>query len=284
MITIETYYITKSDKPLSLIRKLKKVKIERDNCEIMINIEKEKNIEKIVKVLEQNNITNVVLSKKIIENKNLKNMINAYGIHIFDGRWLIKYLAIDIIDYIMEQKNIKKEETEIAITTNEITDLNIETIKILAKQYKRVTIVTNHIEKLRKIEKEIFEKEGILIIVSNNQKKSLVKAEIILNMDFDKEVLNKYKINEKAIIINLEGNMKIENKRFNGIVINDYEIEVGREEGIWRENMQEYKAKDLLESSLYRKDTYKHIISQIKKNRVIIKELYGINGKIERFS
>ena len=46
-------------------------------------------------------------------------------------------------------------------------------IKILSKQYKKLTIVTNHIEKLRKIEKEIKEKEGILIILSNNKNKAI---------------------------------------------------------------------------------------------------------------
>ena len=35
-----------------------------------------------------------------------------------------------------EQKNQKKEETELAITTNEITDSCIQIIKVLAKQYK----------------------------------------------------------------------------------------------------------------------------------------------------
>ena len=51
---------------------------------------------------------------------------------------------------------VKKEEIEIAITTNEITDISIEIIKELAKQYKRLTVVTNHIEKFKKIEKQIF--------------------------------------------------------------------------------------------------------------------------------
>lgn len=77
---------------------------------------------------------------------------------------LEKYLILDILEYIINKKQIIKAETEIAITANEITDLLIEMIKILSKQYKKLTIVTNHIEKLRKIEKEIKEKEGILII------------------------------------------------------------------------------------------------------------------------
>ena len=63
-------------------------------------------------------------------------------------------------------------------------------IKILSKQYKKLTIVTNHIEKLRKIEKEIKEKEGILIILSNNKNKSLLKSQVIINMDFNQESKN----------------------------------------------------------------------------------------------
>lgn len=277
---MKTLFIQKMDKPIMAIQK---IKIEQDNCKTCLNLEKEKNIRKVISKLIKNEVINVVLSKELCENKNLINALNANNINIFDGRWLEKYLSIQILDYIVTQKGIKKEETEIAITVNQITDLSIATIKILAKQYKRVTVVTNHIEKLRKIEKEIYDKEGILIVVSNNLKKSLLKTQIILNMDFNKELLNKYRINEEAIIINLEGDMKIEEKRFNGINVNDYEIEVGREEIIWRQNMQNFRTKDLLEAVLYMKDTFDNICSKIRKNKVSIKEIYGINGKIERF-
>lgn len=278
---MKTLYIEKMDKPIMVIQK---IKIEQENCKICLNLEKEKNIRKVIRKLIKNNVTNVVLSKELCENKNLINALNASDINIFNGRWLEKYLSIQILDYIVMQKVIKKEETEIAITVNQITDLSIAIIKTLAKQYKRVTVVTNHIEKLRKIEKDIYDKEGILIVVSNNQKKSLLKTKIILNMDFNKELLNKYRINEEAIIINLEGDMKIEEKRFNGINVNDYEIDVGREEIIWRQNMQNFRSKDLLEAVLYMKDTFDSICNKIRKNKVSIKELYGINGKIERFS
>ena len=274
---MKTLYVEKMDKPKMAIQK---IKIERDNCRIYMNLEKEKYIKMVIKKLIKNEVVNVVLSKELIENKQLINELNANGINVFDGRWLEKYLAIQILDYIVTQKEIKKEETEIAVTINQITDLCIETIKILAKQYKRLTVVTNHIDKLRKIEKEIYENEGILIIISNNQKKSLSKSKIILNMDFNKQSLNKYRINENAVIVNLEGDMKIEEKRFNGINVNDYEISVGREEIIWRENMKKFRTKDLLESVLYIKDTYSNISKKINKNKVSITELYGINGKV----
>lgn len=277
---MKTIYIEKMDKPKLVIPK---IKIEGDNCKIYLNLEKEKSIKKLVNKLLKNEVTNVVLSKELLQNQNLINALNANDINIFDGRWLEKYLSIQILDFIVQQKNINKQETEIGITLNHITDFSIETIKILAKQYKKVKVVTNHIEKLRKIEKEIYEEEGILIVVSNNQKKSLLKAQIILNIDFSKNVLNKYKIKENAIIVNLEGNMKIEEKRFNGINVNDYEIEVVREEIIWRENMKKFRTKDLLESVLYMKDSFNNICNKITKNKVSISELYGVNGKIERF-
>ena len=274
-------YIEKMDKPNSFS---KKIKIEHDNCHISMNLAKEKNISKVINKLIKKEITNVVLSKELCENKDLINALNAKNINIFDGRWLEKYLSLSIVDYIVAQKGGKKEETEIALTVNQITDLSIEIIKKLAQQFKKLTVVTNHIEKLRKIEQEIYDKEGILIVVSNNQKKSLLKPQIILNMDFNKEVMNKFRINENAIIVNLEGDMKIDEKRFNGLNVNDYEIEIGREEIIWRTNMKNFRTKDLLESVLYMKDTFGNICSKIRKNKVSIKELYGVNGKIERFS
>ena len=275
---MKTFYIEKMDKHKFNI---KKIKIEGKNFKINVSLEKEKNIKKIVNKLIKNEVTNVVLSKELYQNMSLINAINSSNIKIFDGRWLEKYLTIEILNYIINKKDIKRQEIEIAITTNEITDLVIELIRILSKQYKRLTIVTNHISKLRKIEKEIYDTDGILIVVSNNQKKSLAKAQIILNMDFNKEVLNNYQIYEEAIIINLEGNMKIESKRFNGININDYEIETGREEIIWRENMKKFRTKDLVESVLYMKDTFNNIRKKIIKNNISIKELYGINGPIK---
>ena len=278
---MKTCYLEKMDKPKLLIRKYK---IQQDDFKIYADLSKEKNVTKIVKALIKNDIENVVLSKEIIQNKNLINALNANGIRVFNGRWLERYLTFEILEYIITKIGLIKEETEIAITTNEITDLCMETIKILAKQYKRLTVVTNHIEKLKRLEKELYDKDGVLIVVSNNIKKSLARPKIILNLDFNRQMLNKYKINENAIILNIEGDMKINSKRFAGINVNDYEIGIGREDIIWRENMKEFKTKDLVEATLYIKDTFKNIRRKISKNKIFIKELFGENGKIERFS
>lgn len=259
----------------------RKIQFENDNIKIYMDLEKGKNTRKLVKRLLLNETNNVVIDKELITCEKLINLLKSNDIKIFDGKWLEKYLILDILEYIINKKQIIKAETEIAITANEITDLLIEMIKILSKQYKKLTIVTNHIEKLRKIEKEIKEKEGILIILSNNKNKSLLKSQIIINMDFNQELINQYRIYEEAIIINAEENIRIDAIRFNGIVINDYEIEIGRKEFIWRDGIEKYRQRDLIEAELYVRDTYKNIRKKIQKNNIKIKELYGINGIVK---
>lgn len=278
MIAIKTYYIEKMDKHKIIGRK---IQLENDNIKIYIDLEKGKNTRKLVKRLLLNETNNVVIDKELITCEKLIKLLKSNDIKIFDGKWLEKYLILDILEYIINKKQIIKAETEIAITANEITDLLIEMIKILSKQYKKLTIVTNHIEKLRKIEKEIKEKEGILIILSNNKNKSLLKSQIIINMDFNQELINQYRIYEEAIIINAEENIRIDAIRFNGIVINDYEIEIGRKEFIWRDGIEKYRQRDLIEAELYVRDTYKNIRKKIQKNNIKIKELYGINGIVK---
>lgn len=277
MIIIKAYYIENMDKPRIIG---KKIQIENENIKIWCDIEKKKNIKKIVKKMNKIDVDTVVLDKELVKNKILINTLNANNIKIFDGKWLGKYLTLDILEYIISKNNIEKEKTEIAIAVNDITDFAIEIIRKLAKQYKKLIVVTNHTEKLKKIESEIYEKEGILIVLTNNKNKSLRKAHIILNIDFNREVLNQYKIYENAIILNIEGDMLIDSIRFNGKVINDYEIETRRKEFIWREDFEKFREKDLIEANLYSRDTYEHIRKRIQKSNICIKELYGINGVI----
>ena len=96
---MKTIYIEKMDKPIGLIPK---IKMEQDNCQINVNLQKEKHIRKIINKLLQNEVTNAVLSKELYENTSLKSDLSANNINIFDGRWLEKYLAIQILDYIIE--------------------------------------------------------------------------------------------------------------------------------------------------------------------------------------
>lgn len=156
----------------------------------------------------------------------------------------------------------------------------MQNIKLFIKQYKRVNIVTNHIEKFKKIEKQILEDEGVMITVTNNKKKSLSKSKIILNVDFPTELINKYQIYDEAIIINLKGNVKINKKRFNGININEYEIDFKRKSEFDHEIKKKYKLSEIYEVDFYKKTTYKNIIDKLEKDKVRIVSLKGENTKL----
>lgn len=156
----------------------------------------------------------------------------------------------------------------------------MQNIKLFIKQYKRVNIVTNHIEKFKKIEKQILEDEGVMITVTNNKKKSLSKSKIILNVDFPTELINKYQIYDEAIIINLKGNVKINKKRFNGININEYEIDFKRKSEFDHEIKKKYKLSEIYEVDFYKKTTYKNIIDKLEKDKVRIVSLKGENTEL----
>ncbi len=278
MVFINTYYIIENNN-IKFIDKLKC--FTRKDNKILVNFDLNKfNIrktKKILKILNKHSVKNVVLSKETQKNEILINYLNSNNVNIFNGRWLEKYLAYEIIKYILVKKNIKKEETEIAILINQIDEVSTENIKLFAKEFKRVNVVTNHIEKLKKIEENIFDEFGIMITITNNKKKSLKNAKIILNMDFPEELINKFNIYDEAIILNLDGNAKINKKRFSGLNINNYEIALNDDDYL----SEEFYIRDIFESQIYKKTTFKNIRKEIKEKGVNIEQLIGVNGLIK---
>ena len=283
------YFIIEKNKT-SLLNKVF-IKIENTNgiLELPVNLndlyEKSKNkkivekyINKLVfklKKIIKNDF--VVLSKSITSNKKFVEELEKNNINIYNGKWLYKYILKEIVEYILKEKKEIKENTEISFLVNYIDDVVIENIKIFAKEYKRINIVTNHIERFRRIEEDLYNENGIIITISNNKRKSLAKLKIIINMDFPNELINKYNIYEKAIIINLEDKIKINKKRFSGIIINDYTIELNEEFDI----IDEYDKKEVFESLIYRKDNFFNIRKDIEKNGLCISEVFGNNGIIK---
>lgn len=279
------FYIEKSDKPNFIKRKLTLLKV-MDNTIMLPLLENvnQKQIEKMAiktkKIIEKySNSKKVVLSKEIKKEQIYINYLNTFGIEISDGKWLFEILLLDIIEYIIEKRKLKK--ANISILINDLTDIELYNIEKLAIKYKTINIVTNNAEKFRKLEKRLDENDGIILTVTNNKKKSLKKSQIIINVDFPKELLNKYTINEEAILVNIRGKIKIKNKRFNGLNINNYEID-------YREDKKENKAlsgkyylKDLYESELYKRQKISQIREKLKLDKVIIEKLILNNGELQ---
>ncbi len=280
------FYIEKNDKPTWIEKIIPIIKVENNTIKLPykenINQNKiEKLAQKTKKVLEKNSTSQKVVLSKEIQKENLYiNYLNTYGLKIQDGRWLFEILITDIIEYIINKKKLETSKLKISMLINDITDFEIENIKLLAKKYKNLNIVTNHIEKIKKIEEELLEKEGIMITVTNNRKKSLVKSDIIYNVDFPEEILNKYVITDEAIIINLRGKMKIKKKRFNGIIINNYEINLRDDKKDEKMISKKYYFRDIYQAELYQKQGFNNLKEKVKKDNVRVSKLFLSNGEI----
>lgn len=278
------FYIEKNDKPSWLERKLNIIKIQENT--IMLPIDeniKEKQIEKIAtktnKIIQKYSTSKkIVLSKEMYKEQKYVNYLNTYGLEIQDGKWLFEILLPEITKYIINKKKIEK--VNISIMINDLTDIELENIKVLARKYKSINIVTNHIEKFKNLEKQLQENEGIIITITNNKKKSLTKSQIILNIDFPRELINKYNMQDEAIIVNMKGNVKINKKRFNGLNINDYEIDFRDDKKNNKALNNHFYLKDLYESELYKKQKISEIREKIKNDKVIIKKLILNNGEL----
>lgn len=274
-------YIEKNDKPNWLEKTFNIIKIQRNTITLPINeTTNEKQIEKIAKKTQKiskqiSSSKKIILSKKMKKEEKYINYLNTYGFEIANGRWLFEVLLTDIVDYTV--KNQKMEKVNISILINDLTDIELENIKILAKKYNTINIVTNHIEKFKNLEKKLGE-QGIIITITNNKKKSLMKSQIIVNVDFPKELINKYRINENAIVINIKKSLKIVQKRFNGLTVNDYEIDFKNDICDEKFFSESYDLKDLYEAGMYKKSSFADLRKKIKNDKVCIKKLLLNNG------
>lgn len=277
------YCIQEADKPNFIFKIFNVIQLREDKIILPIGAEKIasrkafKLAKKTKKILDKTISKRIVISQKIQKQEEYVNLLHSYCLEIAEGRWLFEVLSDKVLDYILGKKEMKKEETQISILVNDVTENMLANIRNIAKEYKRVNIVTNHIQKFRKIEKQILEQDGIMITVGNNKRKGLAKSKLILNVDFPSELMNQYNIYENAMIVNLRGNVKIEKKRFNGICINDYDIEFQDREEFDYDKNTKYKTSEIYEAQINKKQPFQEIMKQVEKDRVRIVQLVGMN-------
>ncbi len=229
---------------------------------------------RINKKLYDNNIENVVLSNYLEENEILKQKLYCQNINILDGRYLFYLLIPEIIEYILKRQKVKLQNGEVTLLINDFTQNNAKIITYIAQNVKRVNIVTNHSNKFKKTEDYLYNELGVILNITNNKSKSLSNANLIINIDFPEEIINKYEINSNAIIVNIFNEIKIRAKKFNGININYYKACIPKEYQIdgFQNNL-------VYESSIY-KCSYENARKDIIANKIRIKKLVGINGDI----
>ena len=231
-------------------KNLKVNRIKEDICSIIKNNIQNKKINlsnEIKEKIKQKN--NVKLIEKIEEN-NLKN------------KEIMKKYLENIIEKLLNIKNKKMQEINIYILIKAYSGDIYKQILELNQKYKTVNIVTNDINRFRWLQKKIEDSREDEITITNNRKKSLKRAEYIINIDFDNKDINSFSINPYSVIFNLSKN-KIENiLGFNGIIINNVSINVNKLDLINLNNIEKrYNINNIYEEEMLKNSK---VIEQIE--------------------
>ena len=246
--------------------------IDEDKKIYLIIDENNKNIYKnIIKKL-KNEKTKTQKVQIVLED-DLKEYIDYFSeFKILNGKDFMNNNVKAILEKILE--NTPMALQDVFILTNKYNEQSIRMIKNIGQEFKSVNVISKEIEKYKTLE-DILESEIIVFSIANNKKKSLKKAKIIINMDFSNEQLQEYNICRSAIIVNLSKE-KIKNlKSFEGIIVQNVEIELeDSEKNFFKENniIEKFKKVELYESISTKK------IQDVKR----IKKIYGNNGEIDK--
>ena len=235
-------------------------KIDKEHLLIIVPKVNDKKIEKIKLQYKKD---------KIIFSKLLKQYQEKY-----EKEKIINEFLEEILDFIIEKtenENIKVEMQNIYFLANEYNKKYIDIIEKILQKTKTINIVTRNLKKYMEYEEKLYDEKGILISVTNNRRKSLKNAKIIINIDFKEEELKQYSINRNCIFINCTGEKYKSIKYFDGTIINGIEVcanEIERLKEI--ELYQDFENTDI------------YVGFENESENVRIKNLIGNNGKISK--
>ena len=257
----------------------------------VIIIPRYKNNEKTVKIipdlvniLYDRNCDTIVLSNSLKNINGVKECINKENIKILDGTFLKENLLLEIVIYVANSMNISAKDVDVTILANDNKFDYMKNIINIAENIKNIKIVTNNVERFKNVEQKIQEILGILIRITNNKRKGLANSQIIINLDFPEELINKYAINPEAIIVNIGQNVKIKSKKFKGINANNIKISMKTNYNTEFEQnkiFNDFEEAELYEASI-KNMSFEEIKKKIQKDNVNVTSLIGNNGSINK--
>lgn len=221
---------------------------------------------------------NICISEDLRNNEKFLDFAKSGSLKIMDGRWLFKNLADKVMEYIFDYRNQKIENQEISILCNKIDEVIVEKIKEISSMVKVCNILTNNIKQYKKLEENLYKTNGIILNISNNYKKVLLKSSLILNFDFLSNDLEKCVYAKDSYIVNFEKNMDISKKYWDGKNISFYEIQMPKKFCEQKKFFEGFNDSILYESFIYKKTSYRNIKKEVIDDDIKINYLIDSNG------
>lgn len=243
-------------------------------------------IPKVKKLMKKYKISQMVLAEDLKQNEAFmkafqNNREIESKVQILDGKKLMPYLLEEIIEYISNKQGKIAQLEDLYLLVKQDNCKYQENILCLARNFKTVNIVTPTLKAYQKLAKQLEEKQDIIITVTNNKKKSLKRANWIINFDLSAGEMEKYTINRTATIIYLTTDGVYEENTFEGLHICRAGIDVSQEVKEFFEKqhlLKQCPITILYESTIQDKKNFKQVKQQLKKDQVTIEKLYGRRG------
>ncbi len=211
--------------------------------------------------------TPIVFSRQIKENINKEEYEDTILYKLIklleeDKTIFRKYIEEVLNSIITKKEEAPEQQSLYILAKSENIKIKNEIINMIAK-YKTINVITTNLREFQKLEADLDENLETFAVL-NNKRKSLARAQYIINIDYNEEELLEYNINRTANVFNLNtGKLHLNN--FDGYIINNIEI---------NSNNQEYDIKDLYLANMVKEEDMEIIIKS-KKYKLI-----GNNGYI----
>lgn len=230
---------------------------------------------KMTKILKKYKVNRLVLSSELKNFEDFKNVMLQNNYDVINGKKMYKVLLLSLLNDISKLMKFEKEKMNIALLINEYSADNIEIIKRIADEVKSVTIVTSNAYRFEKIIQELLQNQGIVVQLAN-QNVNLKRKHIIINLDFSNTELAKVNFQDEVMIITNSISPLQMKQRFNGILIRDIDIYLGKK-------IENFRSLELCEAYIYQNmKRIKENENRFQHSEYRINGYIGNNGKIEQ--
>lgn len=206
---------------------------------------------------------NIKLSKNLKENK-------------YTGKIVLRNMIIPLLEHLEKNLNIDFRFENIFLTVD--NDKNKDIIVDLGNRCKSISLVTDNIRKLYRLDSRLNKDDNIIVSVSSNRRKALQMARIAVNFDYDETFFENFNINRNCIIINLSNNALTLKNSFQGSIIEKLEIDyINKYENFI--NIDNFDKTILYETFIYDKN-YDGAKELMRFDNCRIKKVLGMRNEI----
>lgn len=206
---------------------------------------------------------NIKLSKNLKENK-------------YTGKIVLRNMIIPLLEHFEKNLNIDFRFENIFLTVD--NDKNKNIIVDLGNRCKSISLVTDNIRKLYRLDSKLNKDDNIIVSVSSNRRKALQRARIVVNFDYDETFFENFNINRNCIIINLSNNVLTLKNSFQGSIIEKLEIDyINKYENFI--NIDNFDKTILYETFIY-DENYDNAKEIMRFDNCRIKKVLGMKNEI----